>query len=206
MNFPDIKLLFSIQHPLIFVPKRNILVQVQLIVWRHTRQQATSWIVVVFRIAVHWKNSNVIIFNLCTKFSTACESFYCSYFMGYQEPTNDFEHACNFIGIHLGWINIPDSKVHGTNMGPTWVLSVPGRPHVGLMNLAIWDTNDFILWRTYQQLWLQLIFDMACHPGRPITGTTIVVSDLFVAVNHLNIVAKQRVHLRMPDLKLVPWA
>ena len=23
-------------------------------------------------------------------------------------------------------------------MGPTWVLSAPGRPHVGLMNLAIW--------------------------------------------------------------------
>ena len=31
----------------------------------------------------------------------------------------------------------PDSKVHGANMGPTWVLSAPGRPHVGPMNLAI---------------------------------------------------------------------
>ena len=35
--------------------------------------------------------------------------------------------------------NIPDSKVHGANMGPTWVLSAPGGLHVGLMNLAIWD-------------------------------------------------------------------
>ena len=35
--------------------------------------------------------------------------------------------------------NIPDSKVHVTNMGPTWVLSVPDRPHVGPMNLAIRD-------------------------------------------------------------------
>ena len=26
-------------------------------------------------------------------------------------------------------------------MGPTWVLSAPGGPHVGLMNLAIWDSN-----------------------------------------------------------------
>ena len=34
---------------------------------------------------------------------------------------------------------IPDSKVHGANMGPTWVLSAPGEPHVGLMNLAIRD-------------------------------------------------------------------
>ena len=31
----------------------------------------------------------------------------------------------------------PDSKVHGANMGPTWVLSAPGGPHVGTMNLAI---------------------------------------------------------------------
>ena len=31
-----------------------------------------------------------------------------------------------------------DSKVHGVNMGPTWVLSVPDGPHVGPMNLAIW--------------------------------------------------------------------
>ena len=30
-----------------------------------------------------------------------------------------------------------DSKVHGANMGPTWVLSAPGGPHVGPMNLAI---------------------------------------------------------------------
>ena len=34
---------------------------------------------------------------------------------------------------------IPDSKVHGANMGPTWVLSAPDGPHVGPMNLAIWD-------------------------------------------------------------------
>ena len=31
----------------------------------------------------------------------------------------------------------PDSKVHGTNMGPTWVLSAPDGPYVGPMNLAI---------------------------------------------------------------------
>ena len=33
----------------------------------------------------------------------------------------------------------PDSKVHGANMGPTWVLSAPGRPHAGPINLAIRD-------------------------------------------------------------------
>ena len=31
----------------------------------------------------------------------------------------------------------PDSKVHVAHMGPTWVLSAPGGPHVGPMNLAI---------------------------------------------------------------------
>ena len=40
----------------------------------------------------------------------------------------------------------PDSKVHGANMGPTWVLSSPGGPPVGPMNLAIWE---YELARTY---------------------------------------------------------
>ena len=43
-------------------------------------------------------------------------------------------------------------------------------------------------------------------PWPAITGTSIVVSDLFVTANHLKIVDKRRVHLRMPDLELVPWA
>ena len=36
-------------------------------------------------------------------------------------------------------IYIPDNKVHGANMGPTWVLSAPNEPHVGPMNIAIRD-------------------------------------------------------------------
>ena len=42
--------------------------------------------------------------------------------------------------ILSGWftlVSYPDSKVHGAKMGPTWVLSAPDGPHVGLMNLAI---------------------------------------------------------------------
>ena len=34
-------------------------------------------------------------------------------------------------------LRYPDTKVHGANMGPNWVLSVPDGPHVGPMNLAI---------------------------------------------------------------------
>ena len=33
--------------------------------------------------------------------------------------------------------NFPDNKVQVAHMGPTWVLSAPGGPHVGPMNLAI---------------------------------------------------------------------
>ena len=32
-----------------------------------------------------------------------------------------------------------DSKVHGANMGPTWVRQDPGWPHVGPMNIAVWE-------------------------------------------------------------------
>ena len=31
----------------------------------------------------------------------------------------------------------PDYKVHGANMGPTWVLSAPAGPHFRPMNFAI---------------------------------------------------------------------
>ena len=34
---------------------------------------------------------------------------------------------------------IPDSKVHGANMGHTWGRQDPGGPHVGHVNLAIWN-------------------------------------------------------------------
>ena len=33
----------------------------------------------------------------------------------------------------------PDSKVHGANMGPIWGRQDPGGPHVGPVNLAIWE-------------------------------------------------------------------
>ena len=41
---------------------------------------------------------------------------------------------------------IPDSKVRGANMGPTWVLSAPDGPHVGPMNLVINGENPYA-WR-----------------------------------------------------------
>ena len=46
-------------------------------------------------------------------------------------------HHCPHEGLVPTGHLYPDSKVHGANMGPTWVLSAPDGPHVGLMNLAI---------------------------------------------------------------------
>ena len=40
----------------------------------------------------------------------------------------------------------PDNKDHGVNMGPTWVLTAPGGPHVGPMNLA--NRAEFAFGRT----------------------------------------------------------
>ena len=37
----------------------------------------------------------------------------------------------------LTFTDAPDSKVHGANMGPTWVLPAPDGPHVGPMNLVV---------------------------------------------------------------------
>ena len=54
----------------------------------------------------------------------------------------------------------PDSKVHGANMGPTWVLSAPDGPHVSPMNLAIrehsvhWDaSNELIILAVVSTHW-----------------------------------------------------
>ena len=44
-----------------------------------------------------------------------------------------------FLALWRRWRDIPDSKVYGANMGPTWALSAPDGPHVGPMKLAIRD-------------------------------------------------------------------
>ena len=44
----------------------------------------------------------------------------------------------------------PDGKDHGAKIGPTWVLSAPGGPYVGPMNLAI-------------RVWYEMkLFDFEC--------------------------------------------
>ena len=50
------------------------------------------------------------------------------------------------------WHN-PESRVHGPNMGPTWVLSAPDGPHVGPMNLAIreWLEHNMLQFIKYSE-------------------------------------------------------
>ena len=45
------------------------------------------------------------------------------------------------IGAQLSMEEFPDSNVNVANMGPTWILSAPGGPHVGPMNFAIRDSH-----------------------------------------------------------------
>ena len=51
--------------------------------------------------------------------------------------------------------HFPDSKVHGANMEPTWVLSVPGGPHVCPINLAV-RVND-IWYHWYGMAWRDML-------------------------------------------------
>ena len=41
--------------------------------------------------------------------------------------------------------SVPDSKVHGANMGPFWGRQGPGGPHVGPMNFVIWGVERSLL-------------------------------------------------------------
>ena len=50
----------------------------------------------------------------------------------------DRELTDSFSKCDMWNVGYPDSKVHGAYMGPTWVLSAPGGPHVGPTILAIW--------------------------------------------------------------------
>ena len=43
---------------------------------------------------------------------------------------------------HHVYRRVPNSKIHGANMGPIWSRQDPSGPHVGPMNFAIWGENQ----------------------------------------------------------------
>ena len=80
-----------------------------------------------------------------------------------DESCNVYHQTSNQCDRHRGAIHCvlsvwakyvyisPDSKAHGANMGPTWVLSAPDGPHVGPMNLAIWVCMPMCMGIKYEQ-------------------------------------------------------
>ena len=64
----------------------------------------------------------------------------------------------------------PDSRIHGANMGPTWLLSAPDGPHVGPMNLALRVYTPGLLhwhWGSYGMYQILKTFDIHWHGGGP---------------------------------------
>ena len=60
--------------------------------------------------------------------------------------SENFTHKINVICPRSRWViykvqAVPDSKVHGANMRPTWGRQDPGGPHVGHVNLVIWGSS-----------------------------------------------------------------
>ena len=76
----------------------------------------------------------------------------------------------------FGDVISPDSKVRGANMGPTWVLSAPGEPNVGPMNLAIREC--FSLQVRVSTCWRVLELKVAYKPAN-LWGYSFIVSDTF---------------------------
>ena len=54
----------------------------------------------------------------------------------------------------------PYSKVHGSNMGPTWVLSAPGGPIIGPMSFALGDVPATKIYVTGCDSLISLHFEM----------------------------------------------
>ena len=48
---------------------------------------------------------------------------------------------------------IPDSKVHGANIGPIWGRQDPGGPHVTPINFAFWDIAYNVTVNVSQEIW-----------------------------------------------------
>ena len=83
--------------------------------------------------------------------------------------------------------DFPDSKVHGANMGPTWVLSAPAGPHVGPMNFAI---RVAVFSFTHAITMLHQMY-LSCYIGED-PGVTLATNKPFCCCHQVpNILMKQ---------------
>ena len=118
--------------------------------WHHEHFRG-KWIETFFSFPYgHNSRKNLFIHKLSPEsMLTSCQrelSRKLQWYLG-QDTINFLENICNeFLNIvHkvliCSGMKVPDSKVHGANMGPTWVLSAPDGPHIDPMNLAIWGVS-----------------------------------------------------------------
>ena len=103
----------------------------------------------------YWRNTMGVTSQIADNSSTACSGYQqrnhqstillvqCegnppTHVTPHKGPVIRKEFPCYDISDERRRLHVyPDSKVHGANMGPTWVLSAPDGPHVGPMNLVI---------------------------------------------------------------------
>ena len=108
----------------------------------------------------------------------------------------------------------PDSKVHGANMGPIWILSVPEGPHVGPLNLAIWAVSQELLKISIRKMSLKNTF-VKLHisqgpmssKGSPSTVYPIITLLCFVLLwlhYHLPVI-NLSILLRVASLWQITW-
>ena len=64
--------------------------------------------------------------------------------------------VCSLITACYSGEWLPDSKVHGANMGPIGGRQDPGGPHVGPMNFAIWGCIVFVIKLLQALIWLRV--------------------------------------------------
>ena len=83
----------------------------------------------------------------------------------------------------------PDSKVHGANMGPTWVLSAPDGPHVGPMNPAIMVALcEWLMDSPHQRSVMQKVTMSWRHFSRTIASIANVFCWLYPTLNKVYLI------------------
>ena len=100
-------------------------------------------------------------------------------------------HQANVSGfLHYFFLYrfIPDSKVHGANTGPIWVLSAPDGPHVGPINLAIrvhWQLPE-LLRGVIHHIWYKGFRGVNVGPFTGLYGSgPFLIMTYWVFISHL---------------------
>ena len=144
-NAQSIRLGFTIRYCSYSELNRRFLAQ-PVIGYLPTYGIMLPWYGNAFRIAELCVGSGIHHFLVCLSFSTSYQTFQLNYIwrdlLDRLWSDQCYRHSITRVienVFHDPQRNIHDSKVHGANMGPTWVLSVPDGTRVGPMNFAMRD-------------------------------------------------------------------